>query len=345
MRLPRLTSIPTRLLALIWLVALAAEVGLTLAFQLIPQARSFVPLRIVRDPSAYEWSPASAPSWFHPSSSITPELAALREAIQHSVDPQATTWDRQVAIMNWVRQQALTQEALRPINADPLRTWQAMQAGVPAQCTDFVNLTAAALISMGLPEVRVWHLVAGDGWNQSGHVVVEVWVPERSRWVMLDPMNNAYVLAEGEPASVLEIRSSLLTGQRGGLQPIVGPNSHLPSTLLLDLYAHNMDLVRVESSFTLLADADPPSGIDRVIASLPDVMGLPDLAAQGVRLLNGRARHVILIDTLTSPAAHRLPIRRVKALFLALLANTALLFFLAITFLVRVLRSVWLRGA
>jgi hypothetical protein len=74
-------------------------------------------------------------------------------------------------------------------------------------------------------------------------------------------------------------------------------------------------------------------------------MGLPDLAAQGVRLLTGRARHVILIDTLTSPAAHRLPIRRVKALFLALLANTALLFFLAITFLVRVLRSVWLRGA
>lgn len=46
-----------------------------------------------------------------------------------------------------------------------------------------------------------------------GHEVTEVWSPELSRWVMLDPLYELYISKEGTPLSVLEIHDMILRGE------------------------------------------------------------------------------------------------------------------------------------
>jgi hypothetical protein len=43
--------------------------------------------------------------------------------------------------------------------------------------------------------------------------MVEVWVEELSKWVLIDPTRDATVLVDGQPASVLEVCFALHRGQ------------------------------------------------------------------------------------------------------------------------------------
>ena len=309
------TRIISKYLVAVLLIALLLEAGLLWLFGRIPQAQTFLPLRVVSDPAIYDWSPDEAPNWFHFDDPTVAEVAYFREAVQPPVDASTSTFEQYLAVMDWVRRQAVVADSTQAIPGDPIAVHQAMLAGIPAQCGNFSTLYVAASTSVGLPFIRVWHFSSADDWNHYGHVVNEVWVPELSRWVMLDPMNNAYVLVDGEPGSVTVVREALLTGQRSRLELVVGPNAHTSSDTLLNLYEGTMPVVRMEAAHTPLHDYYYESWTDQLVGALPEIGGLPHLADRAFTLVSGRALHVTLIDDLSGEASHRLPIREAKAVF------------------------------
>lgn len=46
-----------------------------------------------------------------------------------------------------------------------------------------------------------------------GHEVTEVWSPELSKWVMLDPLHELYVTKSSTPLSVIEIHNKIVQGE------------------------------------------------------------------------------------------------------------------------------------
>jgi len=312
------TTIILRFAALASLVSSLVCLGL---FLRIPGAQGYVPLRLVDKPDAYEWTPAQAPMWFRTDAPDTPGSEHFQRELQTTVSADESVFSRQLAVMNWVRLQAPVADSILALTGDPVAVQQQMNAGAPAQCGNFATLFTAAASSNGLGPVRLWHLVADDGWSGSGHVLVEVWDPAAGQWVMLDPMNNTYVLIDEHPASLAEVRSAVLHRERTRLQPVIGPRSHTPDPdALLDVYAQTMTVVSLPAANDPLAFSYAPDTVEAALRQLP-VGPVGGLALKAYQLLSGRARQIMLIDELSGPQAHRLPIRQAQALFIVAVAS------------------------
>ncbi|HEC23465.1 MAG TPA: transglutaminase domain-containing protein [Chloroflexi bacterium] len=329
------------LLAAALLAALLIEAGLAWLFVRTPGARTYVPWRIVHSADVYDWSPDNAPRWFHTDDPSLPQAAYLREVILSDTDLTGSPFEQQRAVMNWVRQQANRNEAVQAIPGDPISVYRAMQAGTPAQCGNFATLFAAASGSVGLTAIRTWYLEGADGAGGQGHVANEVWVPELNKWVMFDPMNNAYVLIDGEPASLLEVRRAVLNGERDRLEPVGGPNAHTPPEELFPLYESSMAIVALAPSDTPLINAYRQTWADRLIARLPDVANLPALADSALALLRGEVRRIVLMDDLAREHMRPLPIWQAKALFAGMMLDGLLIGGLGMWLLARVTLALW----
>lgn len=317
-------QIRDRHIVLALLLALILEAGLVALFLRIPDARAYVPLRVATSPEAYHWGPTDAPRWFHTDDPTVTQAAYFREALASEVDDSASIFERELAIMNWVRSQALVVDATQTIPGDPISVHHAMQAGTPAQCGNFATLLAASSASVGLLHLRTWYLLSYDGPGGQGHVANEVWVPELDKWVFLDPMNNAYVLFDGQPASLLEVRQMVLTSQRGRLDPVVGVNAHTPREELLDLYELVMVVPSLDAAHTPLRNYYRQTWLDRLVLRVPEAANLRYLAGRMVALLNGEARQVILIDSLAREYSQPMPIWQAKVVFFAIVGTMLL---------------------
>jgi hypothetical protein len=306
-----------RHIALVLLTALLVEAGLVGWFTRIPNARAYIPLRVAGSPQAYDWSPSNAPRWFHHDDPTLPQAAYFRAALPSDVRENAPVFEQELTIMDWVRRQAVVEDAWEAIPGDPISVHQAMQAGTPAQCGNFATLLAACSTSVGLLDVRTWFLLSYDGLGGQGHVANEVWDPALGKWVFLDPMNNAYVLLDGRPASLLEVREMVLTGQRERLEPVIGENAHTPREELLDLYELVMAVPSLDAAHTPLSSYYEQTWPDRLAVRLPDIGGLRFQARRAAALLSGEKRQVILFDDLARAYSQPMPIRQIKALLAA----------------------------
>jgi hypothetical protein len=332
-----------RPLALALLLAVGLEVLLGVLFARTPGARTYVPWRIVDSAAAFDWAPADAPRWYRMDDPTVPEGDYFRAALGPEV-AAASPFEGALVVMNWVRQGATTQEAGRPIQGDPITVREAMLSGTPAQCGNFATLFAASAASVGLTEVRTWFLMGTDGASGEGHVVNEVWAAEWGKWVFVDPMNNAYLLLDDQPTSLLEIRALVLSGQSGRLEPVVGPNAHTPPDGLFALYHSTMAVVALSPRYDPLIDSYRPSALARLSDRLPDVAGLPALVGSLDALIGGSARHVVLMDDLAKARSLPLPIARAKLLFAGLLADGLLIVGLLGWLALRGVRSLLVRG-
>ncbi len=310
-------KVRTRHIALALLTALLIETGLVGWFTRIPDARAYIPLRVANSAQAYDWSPSDAPRWFHHDDPTLPQAVYFRAALPSDVGGDAPVFEQELTIMDWVRRQAVVEDAWEAIPGDPISVHQAMQAGTPAQCGNFATLLAACSASVGLLDVRTWFLLSYDGLGGQGHVANEVWDPALGKWVFLDPMNNTYVLLDGRPASLLEVREMVLTGQQERLEPVIGENAHTPREELLDLYELVMAVPSLDAAHTPLSSYYGQTWPDRLAARLPDVGDLRFQARRAAALLSGEKRQVILFDDLARAHSQPMPIRQIKALLAA----------------------------
>ncbi len=68
-------------------------------------------------------------------------------------------------------------------------------------CDEYAALFAAIAQAYNAP-ARVFHI---KGERTQGHFLTEVWLSEKQKWVMIDPLFNLYVTLSAEPLSIKEL--------------------------------------------------------------------------------------------------------------------------------------------
>jgi hypothetical protein len=106
---------------------------------------------------------------------------------------------------SWKPRHITFQDRLRGSIDDPLVILAEQRNGAPANCRQLSYLMVGAIESIGM-QARVL-LVTWDFWKSyvDGHIMTEVWIPELSRWVLMDAMYDVMYTVNGAPASAVDI--------------------------------------------------------------------------------------------------------------------------------------------
>ena len=145
-------------------------------------------------------------------------LLRFRKHIAPLLRPDWKTIDTIAALRHWARTQQSSNRELWifPPNAesgdvDPGILLEQQHALMPGACRRFSYVLAGALVSVGIP-ARVVSLQAffSDG---LGHIMVEAWVGDFNKWILVDPTSDTMFLVDGRYASLLELRQALLMGR------------------------------------------------------------------------------------------------------------------------------------
>ena len=80
-----------------------------------------------------------------------------------------------------------------------------------------LSILLTALVRSNAVNARKWRLEGQDGLGGNTHAVVEIYLPNLGKWVLLDPLYNAYFSRNGEPMGVMELRNALLKGNYQGI--------------------------------------------------------------------------------------------------------------------------------
>lgn len=126
-------------------------------------------------------------------------------------------WVRTLTVTTFVRSQ-VSNFGLPGINlvTDMPQLLDRVEKGEPALCNDMATLDEFALNEAGLQAHR-YHLAANRS-RIDTHVTVDVWLPRRKAWVMVDPTFGGYYTLNGIPVGTPEIHSLLTSGSQGELQ-------------------------------------------------------------------------------------------------------------------------------
>jgi len=144
-------------------------------------------------------------------------LLQFRRHITPLLKPDWTTVDTIAALRHWTRSQQSSdpqlwrfQPAADSGDVDPGILLEQQHALTPGACRRFGYILAGALVSVGIP-ARLVSLQAffTDG---LGHIMVEAWVEDLNKWILVDPTADTMFLVDGRYASLLELRKALLSG-------------------------------------------------------------------------------------------------------------------------------------
>ena len=159
-------------------------------------------------------------------------LRQLRQqyALEEVVAEAKNDTEKALRIVNWVHRQWKHNGNNQPARNDALTILSEAREGKQFRCVEYGIVTAAALNSIGLKS-RVLALKTQDvetSQGGAGHVVMETWLPDLNKWVMLDGQWDAMPVLQGRPLNAvelqqaiasrydeLEIRSLSGTGKRG----------------------------------------------------------------------------------------------------------------------------------
>jgi hypothetical protein len=175
-----------------------------------PQASTDAPIRVSlwTDPATIRHSPRFAWTWEDPAA-LAPFRAA--EGLDGVVAGASTDEERARRLVAWSRRQ------FPPGRPDPYPPPDAVTLLAEIRsgrtggfCAQHCFLAVQALQAVGLPARDV---------TVGGHEVIEAWLTDERRWVMLDALHDLQVEdAAGRSLSVLEIWESLDAGRPLGLR-------------------------------------------------------------------------------------------------------------------------------
>ena len=144
-------------------------------------------------------------------------LLRFRRRIAPLLRPDSKTVDTIAALRHWARTQQSSDRDLWRFppeadsgDVDPGLLLEQQYALTPGACRRFGYILAGALVSAGIP-ARLVSLQAffKDG---LGHIMVEAWVDDWNKWILVDPTADTMFLVDGRCASLLELRNALLSG-------------------------------------------------------------------------------------------------------------------------------------
>jgi hypothetical protein len=123
-----------------------------------------------------------------------------------------------VAIRQWVRRQqsqnkSVWSPTVRVNHEDPHRLLEEQRKGIPGSCRRFSYILTAALLSAGFDARVVGFTNSLFRRGVQRHVVVEVWIEELGKWVLLDPTYDTLIFVDDRLASALEVHEAVIGGR------------------------------------------------------------------------------------------------------------------------------------
>jgi len=146
-------------------------------------------------------------------------LIEFRKYLDGVIEEDCSDLARAVAIRRWVRRQQSQEKSVwlptRVNHENPRRLLEEQRRGIPGACRRFAYVLTGALLSVGL-DARVVNFSSSlSRIGARRHDVVEVWIEDLAKWVLLDPTFDTLVLIDGKPASALELLEAVAAQQMG----------------------------------------------------------------------------------------------------------------------------------
>jgi transglutaminase superfamily protein len=166
----------------------------------------------VSDPAVFE---ARSLAGFIRQSEEAPSLLAFRTEVAALIKPNMSNLETAIAIRHWCRSQQTGDWGTIDISSeDPRLLLDRQRIGISGACRRFAYVFAGALLAAGL-DCRVVTVSPSLYKSNSSHTIVEVWISELHKWVLMDSMFDAMFLVDGAPASLLEVHEGLTGGDPG----------------------------------------------------------------------------------------------------------------------------------
>ena len=140
-------------------------------------------------------------------------LNTLRE--QYNLDAivagAANDTERALRMVNWVHQQWNHNGMNEPSKPDALTILAEAKQGKQFRCVEYGTVTAAALNAIGLPARRLGLKMKEVETTQygAGHVLLEVYLPDLKKWVMLDGQFDIMPVLNNVPLTAVEFQQAI----------------------------------------------------------------------------------------------------------------------------------------
>jgi hypothetical protein len=140
-------------------------------------------------------------------------LQTLREKyeLDKVVAGAANDTEKALRIVNWVHQQWQHNGSNEPSKSDALTILEEAEQGKSFRCVEYGIVTTAALNAIGLP-ARTMGLKMKDVETieyGAGHVVLEVYLKDINKWVMLDGQFDAMPVLNNVPLNAVEFQQAI----------------------------------------------------------------------------------------------------------------------------------------
>lgn len=145
----------------------------------------------------------------------------VRLKTQYSLDAvtagKGSDYERARALGSWVRSRWDHHGRNVPQKRDPISILEEAAAGSQFRCVEYAQVLSAALNAVGIP-ARVVGLMMADAATRevgAGHVVTEAWLPDRQKWIMIDPQWDITPELKGRPLNAVEFQQALASRAAG----------------------------------------------------------------------------------------------------------------------------------
>jgi hypothetical protein len=140
-------------------------------------------------------------------------LAQLRR--QYNLDAvvqgAANDTERAQRLLHWVHQQWRHDGSNQPTKSDAISILEEVKLGKQFRCVEYGIVATACLNAYGLKS-RVLGLKTKDvetTESGAGHVLLETWLPDRQKWVLLDGQWDVMPVLRGQPLNAVELQQAI----------------------------------------------------------------------------------------------------------------------------------------
>ncbi|WP_242927896.1 transglutaminase-like domain-containing protein [Pontibacter vulgaris] len=140
-------------------------------------------------------------------------LNTLREQynLDEIVKGAANDTEKALRMVNWVHKQWEHNGMNQPSNPDALTILAEVKEGKQFRCVEYGIVTAASLNAIGLPARRLNLKTKDVETTQygAGHVLLEVYLPDLKKWVMLDGQFDVMPVLNNVPLNAVEFQQAI----------------------------------------------------------------------------------------------------------------------------------------